>query len=96
VLRALGVAREAWFAGQPRIELDTGDATAVTTAWRWRDPFGALVTDDVAMSVVPSEVTALDRGSPQAIESMNWLEGHGYALVPVGITQAQALGLAGQ
>ncbi len=92
VLGALGVAREAWFAGQPRIELDPDDATAVTTAWRWRDPSGALVTDDVAMSMVPPGVAALDRGSPQAVESMNWLEGHGYALVPVGITQAQALG----
>jgi|GEM_PF-6839675 len=92
VIGVLGVAREAWFANQPRAALDPDDATAVTTTWLWRDPTGELVTDEIAMSTVPADVAALDRGSAQAVESMNWLEGAGYDLVPVGITQDQALG----
>jgi hypothetical protein len=90
---AVGWLGNQWLAAQPQTLIDN-EGSAVLTGWRWSTPDHQLETDAEARAHVPEDVAALDDGSPQPVNSMEWLEQHGYQLVAIGVSDETALGWA--
>jgi hypothetical protein len=104
ILFALGQAQQAWLASLPPHVLGQPDPVtgeqiglegSVTTAWGWIAPDGRL------LSMAEARVIATEAGvpppapdDPQDGAAAEWLEGHGYQGVQMGVTDADALGWA--
>lgn len=89
----VGIAREAWLVSLDSHVIDDTQR-AITTGWAWRTPEGVLVSNQDAMALVPPELAELDGQQPQALNSIRWLEDHGYEPLTLGVTEEVALGWA--
>lgn len=89
---AVGAVRDDWLARQPSSPIPDGVMTSMTTGWAYQTPEGLLIAESEAMALVPGDVAAKDEGQAQPVYSGIWLEGHGYILVPVGVSQEAAMG----
>jgi hypothetical protein len=93
LLLGVGIAQDAWLVAQEPVPI--GDqTTAITTGWAWTNPEGTQLTDEQAKRIVPAEVASLDDNQSQAVNSIRWLNEHGYTLVAMGVTEQTALGWA--
>jgi hypothetical protein len=87
------LARQAWLATLPaRVIAET--ARSIQTGWAWQEPGGGSIDESTALALVPEEIAARDRGLPQAINALRWLEDRGYVSVPTGVSMQDALGWA--
>jgi hypothetical protein len=72
--------RDSWFAShEAHVLVEPG----VTTGWAWRDPSGAVVSQQAAAAAAPS-----------GVDSEAWLFEHGYEQVGLGISLETAMGWA--
>lgn len=87
----LGAGRDRWLETQKAVPIEAS-ATSITTGWAWRDTAGELIPDETALARVPQDISILDAGQVQPIHSLEWLELHGYVMVPLGVPQEAAMG----
>lgn len=84
--------RKQWVDAQPATVVGES-ITAITVGWNWRAPDGSVISDDEALSRVPVEI--LEPGTEdQVYDAAEWLEEHGYTLLPVGVSDEAANGWA--
>ena len=104
VLYAAGQARDAWFAAlPPTVVADYSSQThewntipgSVPTGWAWVTPEGDLISADEARKLASDAgVPPPDPNDEQDIPAATWLADHGYAELPIGITEKAAMGWA--
>jgi hypothetical protein len=99
---ATGSLRDTWLANLDPVPIahisePTGEYSVepgtISTGWAWITPDGGQLTNDEGLALVPADVAATDP-EEEPVHSMEWLEEHGYQLLPVGVTDEMALGWA--
>jgi hypothetical protein len=88
----VSMASDTWVARLAPVII-TESSRTITTGWAWITPDGGQLTNDEGLALVPAEVAATDP-EEEPVHSMEWLEEHGYQLLPVGVTDEMALGWA--
>lgn len=103
ILLGLSLARDAWLAGLPREIIGPTSAGAVdpagpgakTTGLGWIAPDGETLSREEARQLATDAgVPSPDPHDAQDTPAGVWLEAHGYFAVPLGVTDATALGWA--
>ena len=104
VLFAAGHARDAWFAAlPPTVVADYSSQThewntipgSVATGWAWVTPGGDMISAEEARKLASDAgVPPPDPNDEQDTAAGVWLEQHGYAELPTGITEKAAMGWA--
>ncbi len=103
LLLGLNLARDAWLAGLPQEVIGPTSVGAVDptplgakpTAIGWVAPGGAILSREEARQLATDAgVPSPDPHDEQDTPAGMWLETHGYFAVPLGVTDASALGWA--
>jgi len=104
VLFAAGSFHDAWLRSLPPIVVaeyspDTGEYNvipgSVPTGWAWVTPDGDLISADAARQLATEAgVLPPDPNDVQDTPAAVWLQEHGYAELPIGVTDKLAMGWA--
>ena len=93
LLLGIGQARDAWIDGQAPAArpAEAPEDSWIDTTWAWRAPDGRVLSRTEGSALVPDAVEMGDVGLPAPTMSIAWLGDRGYAYLPMGIAEREAM-----